>query len=106
MMMGWWSYIGYDEKAKSNVSWRLIRRVLTYAKPYRVHLALTLLTILAATIVQAIQPQLFRQLIDSALPNKDSALLDRLALGIIAVPLIGAAFSIIQRYLSARMGEG
>ncbi len=105
--MGWWSYIHFDEEqSKPQMNWSLLGRVLTYAKPYRLQLALTLLTILASAGVDALNPQLFRQLLDKALPNKDMGLLDRLALGLIAIPLINAVISIMQRYLNSAMGEG
>ena len=46
--MGWRTYIHYNEsESKPQVTWKLLRRVLTYAKPYRVQLALSLFTIIA-----------------------------------------------------------
>lgn len=104
--MGWWSYTDYDAREKSGVTWKMIRRILAYARPYRIQLMLTLLTILINTLVQALQPQLFRQLIDIALPNRDAGLLDRLALGIITVPLVNAVLSIFQGYWKVQISEG
>src|SRR5215472_9037243 len=104
--MEWWRYIHYDTESRPQVTWRLIRRVLGYAKPYRIQLALTLLTIIATALIEAANPILFRQLIDIALPNQDVGLLDRLALGIIAIPLASAAIGILQQYLSSVVGEG
>ena len=95
-----------EDNPKPQVSWRLLRRVLAYANPYRLQLILTLLAIMATSLLSALQPQLFRQLIDTALPNKNSALLDRLALGIIAIPILNVIIGILQRRLSVVMGEG
>lgn len=105
--MGWRTYIHYNEsESKPQVTWKLLRRVLTYAKPYRVQLALSLFTIIASAAVGALNPQLFRQLIDKALPNKDTALLDRLAIGLIAIPVFNGVIGVWQRYLNSAMGEG
>jgi ATP-binding cassette subfamily B protein len=95
-----------EENPKPQVSWRLLKRVLGYARPYRVQLILTLVAIIATSLLAAAQPPLFRQLIDTALPNKDGALLDRLAFGIIAIPVLNVIIGIFQRRLSVVMGEG
>ncbi|MHB8625466.1 MAG: ABC transporter ATP-binding protein [Aggregatilineales bacterium] len=104
--MEWWRYIHYDEQNKPKVSWRLLKRVLGYARPYRVQLGLMLFMILVSSLVEAANPLLFRQLIDTALPNRDGGLLDRLALGIVAIPLVNAAIGVFQQYLSSAVGEG
>jgi len=105
--MGWWSFISYDEKRdRPKVSWNLIRRVLGYARPYRLKIVLVLVLILVSSVLGLVTPLLFRQLIDIALPNKDVGLLDRLALGIILIPIANGAISVIQRYFNAAIGEG
>jgi ATP-binding cassette subfamily B protein len=106
--MGWWSYLGYDEKRdRPQVSWNLIRRVLVgYARPFRVQIVLVLITILASSLLGLVTPLLFRQLIDDALPQKDVRLLDMLALGIVLIPILNGAVSVVQRHLNASIGEG
>src|SRR5579859_7851570 len=101
-----WRYLQYEKDDKPQVSWRLIKRILGYARPYRVQLGLMLFTILASSLIEAANPLLFRQLIDTALPNQDGGLLDRLALGIVAIPLVSAGIGILQQYLSSTVGEG
>ncbi len=105
--MGWWSYIGYDEKKdKPQVTWPLIRRVLGYARPYRVKIALVLLLILISSVLGLVSPLLIRQLLDTAVPQKDVRLLDMLAIGLILIPIANAVIGVIQRYLNASIGEG
>ena len=105
--MGWWSYIGYDEKRdKPQVSWNLIRRVLAYARPFRTQIILVLITILGSSLLGLVTPLLFAQLIDTALPQHDVGLLDRLALGIVLIPIASGVIAIMQRYLNAAIGEG
>ena len=49
---------------------------------------------------------LIRTLLDVALPNEDLQLLTLLGIGMVAVPLINAGVGVVQRWLSARVGEG
>jgi ATP-binding cassette subfamily B protein len=103
---GWFSYINYDEKDRPRVSLGLVRRVLGYARPYRGKIALVLVLILFSTLLGLVTPLLFRQLLDVALPKKDGVLLNWLAVGIIAVPVLNGLSSVAQRYLTSAIGEG
>jgi ATP-binding cassette subfamily B protein len=105
--MGWWAYIGYDERRdRPQVSWRLIRRVLGYARPYRLKIVLVLITIIGSSLLGLVTPLLFRKLIDDAIPNKNVQLLDMLALGIVLIPILNGGIAVVQRYLNASIGEG
>ncbi|HVO41544.1 MAG TPA: ABC transporter ATP-binding protein [Aggregatilineales bacterium] len=109
---GWWNYIWYDEKQdRPQVSWALIRRVLGYARPFRSKIILTLVLIAVSSLLGIATPLLFRGIINDALPgptspNGNGRLLDLLALGIIAVPILNGVIAIVQRYLTASTGEG
>jgi ATP-binding cassette subfamily B protein len=102
---GWFSYLMYDAQSKPRVSRALIRRVLRYAKPYRGKIALVLVAILIGALLNLATPLLFRQLIDVALPERDAALLNWLALGIVAVPILSGGVAVFQRWLTASIGE-
>ncbi len=103
---GWWAYIRYDEaRGKPHFSWALLKRVWQYAKPYQRKTAGLLITIFTITGFSLIPPLLYRDLIDNALPNGDVTRLNWLALGMIGVPLINALIGMVQRYLSATIGE-
>jgi ATP-binding cassette subfamily B protein len=109
MMHGssWWSYIRYDEKQdRPSVSRALLKRVAAYARPYNRLIGLMLLTIVGIDVLALIPPLLYRDLIDHALPSRDFARLNLLALGMIGIPLLSGLIGVGQRYLSARIGEG
>src|SRR5260221_1093010 len=93
-----------DEKPK--ISWRLIRRVLAYAGPYRLQIVIVLITILISSVLGLVTPRLFQALIDDALPNHNVQLLDILAIGIIIIPLLSGLISVLQRWLNSSIGEG
>ena len=104
---GWWSYLRYDEsKGRARVDRMLLRRVLAYARPYWAAMLVMLVAIVAVALLGLIPPLLYRALIDDVLPNQNYALLNLLALGMIAIPLLSGLIGVGERYLSARVGEG
>lgn len=103
---GWWRYLSYDEEQdRPQLSWVLLKRVWGYARPYQYKTAGLLVTIFIITGLSLIPPLLYRDLIDNALPHQDLTRLNWLALGMIGIPIINALIGMIQRYLSATIGE-
>ncbi len=104
---GWWSYIRYDEeKDRPHVDRALLLRVIWTARPYWGQALLMLAAILVVSLLGLIPPLLVRELIDVALPEGNVALLNRLALAMIAVSLLSGFIGVGQRYLGAHIGEG
>ncbi len=104
---GWWSYIRYDEaQDRPAISRAVLRRVGGYARPYRGRIVLMFATILSITLLSLAPPLLMRALIDQALPERDLGLLNLLALGMVAVPLLNGLVGVVQRYLGSQIGEG
>ena len=96
-----------EEAKPPPVTRALLRRVLGYARPYRLAILGMLAAILATTSLGLLTPLIFRELIDGALqPPGDAARLDLLALGLVAIPLLSSAISVGQRKLNATVGEG
>ncbi len=83
-----------------------LRRVWVFARPYRASIYGFLATIVAAAIISLVAPFAFRQIIDHAIPSKDRAEITWLAGIVVAAALVDAALSIVQRWYSARIGEG
>ncbi len=84
----------------------LLRRVLGLTRPYRGQLIGFLLSVVASAGVGVLPPLLFRALLDDAVPDKDTRLVLLLAIGAVALAIAGAALSLVQRWYSARIGEG
>jgi ATP-binding cassette subfamily B protein len=104
---GWRAYIRYDEERdRPAIDRSILRRVAGYARPYWGQVALTIGLITLSSLLALIPPLLYRDLLDNALPNHNAARLNRLALGIIGVPLLTGLIGVAQRYLSASIGEG
>lgn len=102
---GWWRYIYYDEKDKTNISIPMLKRVAQFARPYAFMLSLMLVTIFADSLIGLIPPLLYRGIIDDALGKNNLQLLIWLSLGLVAVPLVDGLIGVGQRYLSSRVGE-
>ena len=103
----WWSFIRYDEEQdRPEVSRALLQRVARYARPYWTSVMVMLGTIVTISLLSLLPPLLLRDLIDRALPQKDAARLNLLALGMVAVPLANGLIGVAQRYASSRVGEG
>jgi ATP-binding cassette, subfamily B, bacterial len=90
--------------------WGVVRRVLQFARPYRWLLLGYLGVIVAVALVQLAPPLIFRQIIDEAIPRGidegDRSLLHLLAGLAVAAAIGSAGLAIVERWLSARVGEG
>ncbi len=88
------------------VSWDLLKRVLTYAKPYRLKLFILLVLIMVGIGLSLLSPLIVRELIDKAIPAKNMKSLILLASGLLALPAVTGVVNVIQRRLSVAVGEG
>jgi ATP-binding cassette subfamily B protein len=84
----------------------LVKRVLHLARPYRALLIGFMITVIAAAGVAVLPPLLFRALLDDAVPEKNTELVLVLAIGAVALAIASAGLGLLQRWYSARVGEG
>lgn len=104
---GWWAFLSYDEQQdRPALTWALLRRVWHFALPYRGKVTALLLTIVLISGLTLVSPLLFRDLIDNAIPARDTGRLNLLALGMIGIPILNGLIGVWQRRLSAQVGEG
>ncbi|MCC6891408.1 MAG: ABC transporter ATP-binding protein [Anaerolineae bacterium] len=94
------------EDETPQITWKLLKRVLSYARPYRWKLVGMLFIILATTGLALLTPLLMRDLIDNALPHKDVSRLITVTLGLLFIPFFSAGINILQRWLNSAVGEG
>jgi len=83
-----------------------LKRVLRFARPYRAKLIWFVVTIVVLAIVDVFPPLLLRSLIDKAIPEASRSLVIALAAAAAAIAIINAILSLVQRWLSADIGEG
>jgi ATP-binding cassette subfamily B protein len=101
------SMFGYSDKDRDRpqISWALIKRVGGYARPYALRILLLIALIVLNSGISLVQPLLFRDLLDNALPKGDAARLNWLALGLFGLPLLSGLIRVGRGYLGAFVGE-
>lgn len=104
---GWWRYISYDEsKGQAQITRELLWRIYGYARPHVRSILVVLGTIICISLLELIPPLLYRDLIDNVLPQRNVARLNLLALGMLGIPVATGLIGVVQRYFSAKAGEG
>ena len=85
----------------------VVRRVLReFARPFKWMLVGFLTVIVVEAVLDLGPPLFFRQIIDQAIPDKDVAQLNKLALLVVFVAVTSAVASFIERFFSSKIGEG
>ena len=83
--------------------WRRIGRTAT---PYRRMLLVFLVLIIVDSLVSAANPLIYRAIIDDGILGRDGGLVAELAILLAGLAVADAVLSLIQRWISARIGEG
>jgi ATP-binding cassette subfamily B protein len=83
-----------------------IRRIASYARPYRRSLAAFLLGTSVDAAITVVNPLLLRQLIDHGILTRDLTATAVIASVVAAVAVFDAALGFVIRWFSARIGEG
>ena len=95
-----------EEMASRRFDRTVARRALGLARPYRSRLTAFVILIMVAAVTSAAPPQLIRIAIDRAIPEADTSLLWILFWAMLGVAAIVAILSMLERWLSASIGEG
>jgi ATP-binding cassette subfamily B protein len=91
------------EKAQAHeVSLRRIGRLF---RPYRWQLAIVTAIIGVSSVVGLASPFLLRAVIDTALPDRNLRLLVWLVIGMVAVAAVTSGLSVIQTWISTKIGQ-
>jgi ATP-binding cassette subfamily B protein len=91
---------------KPRVTWRLLKRVLGYSRPYTGLISLMLIVTLITIGLSLLSPLILRDLIDRTLPQRDLKRLTYLVIAMLAIPLLTSGLNVWLRQLNSRVGEG
>jgi ATP-binding cassette, subfamily B, bacterial len=83
-----------------------IRRIIGYAKPYKLWLSLFLSATIIDSLITVVNPVLLGRIIDKGILPRDEAVVIWLAVAVAGVALFDALLGFIIRWFSARIGEG
>ena len=82
------------------------RRVMGYARPYKVQIGWFLGIVVIESLLVVASPLLLKSLVDDGIYPKDSAVVVRLSLLVALIAVVGAGLTLVERWFSARIGEG
>jgi ATP-binding cassette subfamily B protein len=82
-----------------------LRRIGRLFRPYRLRLGSLLALIFLAAGLGVVSPFLLRQVLDVAIPQKDTTLLTELVLGMIALSVITSVIGVAQTFISNQVGQ-
>ncbi len=82
------------------------RRVWIFARPYRGTISVFLGAILVAALLGVVPPLVVRHILDDSIPDGDRSAIVWLAGLAVGAALLDASLAIVQRWCSARVGEG
>ena len=105
----WAAYQGFtnDRSVKTKqLSSGTLKRVMTYATEFRTYIFVYLSLLVFDSLLVVAAPLLFKQIVDTAIPNKDSGMVIYMSLLIAGTAILGAALGLISRRMSATIGEG
>jgi ATP-binding cassette subfamily B protein len=94
------------DSTKLNLSWPLIRRIYSYARPYGYKLTGILLIILVTSGLHLLNPLIMREMIDRTIPSGDTRRLILLAVALLVMAMLNNGLLVVQRWLSSAVGEG
>jgi ATP-binding cassette subfamily B protein len=90
----------------TRVSRGTVRRILTYAGPYRVIIIIFLITLVGASLLSVAQPLLFRRIVDDGISVGNASLVTWTAVAIAGLAIADSALGLVSRWYSVRIGEG
>ena len=94
-----------NRKEKPEVSWPLIKRILSYLRPYVFQFILVFLAIIAAAIFGLLPSVITGKIVDEALIKQDFELLIKLVLMAFATMCISNFIGILETYINAYISQ-
>jgi ATP-binding cassette, subfamily B, bacterial len=91
-----------EDRAASHVS---LRRIASLFRPYRLRLTGLLALIFVSAGLGVVSPFLLREVIDVAIPKRDTELLSLLVGGMIALSIVGGVIGVAQTWISNQVGQ-
>ena len=83
-----------------------VRRIIAYAKPYKLWLFLFLVVTILDALITVVNPLLLRAIIDKGILGHHEAIVIGIAVAVAAVALFDAFLGFCIRWYSSRIGEG
>ncbi len=82
-----------------------LRRIIALFRRYRARLGIVLTLIFFSAAIGVVSPFLLRDVLDTAIPEKDTGLLTALVAGMIAISVVTGVLGVYQTLLSNQVGQ-
>jgi ATP-binding cassette subfamily B protein len=108
-MNGWMamrSFSQNDSVVREKLPPGTVRRIAGYARPYVRQLSFFIGLVSVGAVLTVVNPLLLRAIIDHGIVPHDMGVVVALALIVAGVALLDAAQGLVERWMSARIGEG
>ncbi|MFI2364845.1 ABC transporter ATP-binding protein [Promicromonospora sp. NPDC019610] len=100
------SFTQDESVTRQRLGWATLRRIVSFARPYRGRLTLFVLILALEAAAGAATPLLFQRLIDHGITAGDTRLVVLLAAAAGVLALLAAGLSVADRLVSSQVGEG
>jgi len=91
---------------KGGVDRALVRRVFTYARPYRKVIGVYVVTLVFTSLLSVAQPLMIPRLVDQGILKGNAGVVTVMAILIALLAVVDAGLGLVGRYFSSRIGEG
>ena len=82
-----------------------VKRIFSFARPYRTNIIIYLATVVVDAALVVATPLLLKRLIDDGVIPKNASVVTNLAILVGLIAIADAAFNMLGRYFSSRIGE-
>jgi ATP-binding cassette subfamily B protein len=100
------SYRRDDSVVDRKVNASTVRRIVGYARPYRLYVVGLIISLVIDSAFVVAQPLLFRRIIDMGVTPGDRQVVTTCAVLIAVLAVLDAGVTLISRWFSSRIGEG
>jgi len=92
--------------AEHRLSKGVLRRILQFARPYRALIIVFVILVAISAALAVTPPLLFGRIIDDGVLKQDRPLIIKLASAVAVLAVLQAILGLVQRWCSAKIGEG
>ena len=100
------SFASDDSVTRQRLAPGIAGRIARYARPYLRVIVPFLVVVAVSAVLGIVTPLLFKAIIDDGIVPRNLSLVIWLSVGVAGVALLEAVLSLLQRWYSARLGEG
>ncbi len=102
----WSTYRAYTKNQPGKAAKGTARRILGFARPYRRWITAFVTLVVADSFLIVATPLLLKKVIDDGVIPGDRSVVTTLALIVAGIAVLDAILTLVQRWYSARIGEG